>query len=185
MTIDIKRSYICRKCQCDENILEIDCSNKSINAIFANDQWAELLNYEIKFKTIIFKHNNISDIPKLPSYPVENLYFNFNQINNISIGAFQNLNQLKLLDLSYNKLTSKILVPHIFMGNYKKDEYEPLDNMRELNLAYNEIHSLHNALFEHLPNLQNLILCKNTFQVIDRNTEIAIGNLKSLKVRTV
>lgn len=128
------------------------------------------------------EHNNYTTIPKFPTYGVKNLYLGYNQISSITIGAFQNLTELSRLDLSNNKLTSKNLLPDVFKGPFSEQDFEPLKNLRSLNLGYNLLHFLNDDLFEHLPNLEELILCSNTFQVIDKLTETALSGLSALKV---
>lgn len=162
--------------------LQIDCSNRSLTNIFSAEEWQTLQNGDIIFEIINLNHNNISQIPEIPTYPVKSLYLSFNKIDNIAIGAFQNLTQLTILDLSHNKLTSKSLNPHIFKGSYVTDKYLPMQSLISLDLAYNEMHTLHSDVFEHLPNLETLILCKNVFREIDTSTLIAIASLPSLKV---
>lgn len=153
-----------------------------MKSAFTKDDWNTLVNGDVIFTTIKLVNNSITHIPVLPAYPVENLYLSFNQINNITDGAFQNLNKLAKLDLSHNNLTTKILDPDVFKGQYSADKYEPINSLIELDLAYNDLHALQNDLFEHVPNLETLILCKNTFQVIDTSTLVAIASLTSLKV---
>lgn len=153
-----------------------------MKSAFTKDDWNTLVNGDVIFTTIKLVNNSITHIPVLPAYPVENLYLSFNQINNITDGAFQNLNKLTKLDLSHNNLTTKILDPDVFKGQYSADKYEPINSLIELDLAYNDLHALQNDLFEHVPNLETLILCKNTFQVIDTSTLVAIASLTSLKV---
>lgn len=153
-----------------------------MTSLFTADEWQTLQNGDVFFETIKLNHNEISFIPILPTYPVKSLYISFNKVNNITIGAFQNLPLLTVLDLSHNKLTSKSLNPHVFKGQYASDKYEPLKNLKRLNLAYNEIHSLDSNIFEHMPSLETLILSKNTFHVIDHSTTIAISSLDFLRV---
>ncbi|TMW46718.1 hypothetical protein DOY81_008199 [Sarcophaga bullata] len=179
--IDIKKSELCKKCSCDVEYLQIDCSNRSLTNIFSTEEWQTLQNGDVLFEIIKLNHNNISQIPVIPTYPVKSLYLSFNKIDNIAIGAFQNLTQLTTLDLSHNKLTSKSLNPHVFKGSYATDKYQPIESLISLDLAYNDMHTLHSDLFEHLPNLETLILCKNVFREIDTSTLIAIASLQSLK----
>ncbi|XP_075166203.1 tsukushi [Haematobia irritans] len=180
--IKIADSDLCKKkCSCDLKYFQIDCSSKSLKTLFSKDDWNTLLNGDVMFSTIKMNNNSITHIPVLPAYPVENLYLSFNQINNISLGAFQNLNKLAKLDLSHNNITTKILDRDVFKGKYSAENYEPIKTLIELDLAYNDLHALQNDLFEHLPNLEILILCKNTFQVIDTSTLVAIASLSSLK----
>lgn len=153
-----------------------------MKTLFSQEEWDTLLNGDVIFTTIKLNNNSITQIPSLPSYPVENLYLSFNQINNITLGAFQNLTKLAKLDLSHNNLTKTALQPDVFKGPYATDKYEPLNSLIELDLAHNELHSLHGDLFEHLPNLEILILCENVFQVIDTPTLVALASLSSVKV---
>lgn len=54
--------------------------------------------------------------------------------------------------------------------------------MRVLNLAYNDLHSLNQDLFEHLPQLEELDISGNPLTTIDHVTLIAISSLPMLKV---
>lgn len=54
--------------------------------------------------------------------------------------------------------------------------------MRTLSLAHNELHSLNQDLFEHLPELAELDLSGNPLVTIDHVTLIAVGSLPLLKV---
>lgn len=128
--------------------------------------------------------NNFTTIPALPTYGAKNLYLDNNEISSITVGAFQNWTKLTVLDLGHNKLDSKDLVPDVFKGPYSKDDFEPL-NIKSLNLGYNHLHSLNDDLFEHVPNLEELVLCSNNFQVIDKLTETAVSGLRSLKVNYI
>ncbi|EDV98840.1 GH13381 [Drosophila grimshawi] len=128
------------------------------------------------------EHNNLTAIPALPTYDVQHLYLGHNQITSITLGAFRNLTKLTTLDLSYNQLSSKALDPDVFQGIYSKNDFEPMKNLKQLNLGYNLLHSLNDDLFEHLPNLEELVLCSNTFQIIDKLTETALSGLSALKV---
>ncbi|OWR47952.1 leucine-rich transmembrane protein, partial [Danaus plexippus plexippus] len=67
-------------------------------------------------------------------------------------------------------------------GRYSPEEFEPLSSMRTLSLAYNDLHSLNQDLFEHLPELTELDLSGNPLTTIDHVTLIAISSLPMLKV---
>lgn len=71
---------------------------------------------------------------------------------------------------------------YVFQGRFLPEEYEPLVAMRVLNLAYNDLHSLNQDLFEHLPELEELDLSGNPLTTIDHVTLIAISSLPMLKV---
>ncbi|KAM8715419.1 hypothetical protein ACLKA7_002468 [Drosophila subpalustris] len=178
---DVIASKICKKCTCDSDNSLLDCTNKQ-DDWFSEEEWEILQNGAITFETIKLSHNNLTKIPVLPKYGVKNLYLDYNQISTIAIGAFQNWTELTKLDLSNNELTSKALEPDVFKGPYSAQDFEPLKNLKSLNLGYNRLHFLDNDLFEHTPYLEELILCSNIFQVIDHQTEAALSGCLSLKV---
>lgn len=65
--------------------------------------------------------------------------------------------------------------------NNNETLYEPLP-IKHLNLAYNQIHSLPSKLFEHIQELEELILEGNDFEVLDPLTQDVIASLTKLKV---
>lgn len=75
-----------------------------------------------------------------------------------------------------------MLTPDVFKGPYSNQMYEPIE-LRHLNLAYNQIHSLQKDVFEHTPYLEILILEGNQLRVLDQVTQIAIASLTHLQVR--
>lgn len=89
---------------------------------------------------------------------------------------------LEKLDLSENHLTIQSLRKDVFEGNYNSMQYEPLKNLKWLSLAGNDLHAVIDDAFDHLPNLETLILCHNQFKVIDPNSASAISVLTNLKV---
>ncbi|KAH8246779.1 hypothetical protein KR038_010359, partial [Drosophila bunnanda] len=177
---NVKESVLCKKCICNLDTSLLDCSEK-LGKWLSDEEWEILTNGDFTFKTIKLEQNNLTSISILPKYSVENLYLAYNQIADIADAAFQNLTEMTTLDLSHNKLTTKALRPDVFKGPYTVDNFKALQQMKSLNLGNNEIHSLDPDLFEHIPNLEELILCSNTFQVIDKLTETAISGLTSLK----
>ncbi|XP_030384114.1 leucine-rich repeat neuronal protein 3 [Scaptodrosophila lebanonensis] len=178
--INVTKTQICTKCTCDVDNSLIDCTAK-LKGWFSEAEWKLLQNGGVIFETMKLEHNNLTNIPKLPTYGVKNLYLGFNEIETIETGAFQNLTQLTILDLSHNKITSKSLVPDVFKGSYSPSDYEPLANLKSLNLGYNDLHTLNDDLFEHAPFIEELVLCSNTFQTIDKLTETALSGLAHLK----
>jgi len=73
-------------------------------------------------------------------------------------------------------------VPDVFKGPYSEHDFSALEKLKTLNLGYNDLHTLDADLFEHIPNIEELVLCSNAFHVIDRLSETAISGLSSLKV---
>lgn len=119
---------------------------------------------------------------QFPELAIRHLSFRHNAIRKIEKAAFKNLTLLESLDLSFNRLTYEEMPPTIFEGNYDAETYEPLKNLRVLNLSHNELHTLDPDLFQHFPNLEELIIGFNPFKVIDRNTETAISSIGRLAV---
>ncbi|KAF2890798.1 hypothetical protein ILUMI_15375, partial [Ignelater luminosus] len=66
-------------------------------------------------------------------------------------------------------------------GIYDKNEYFPLKSLRILDVSYNKIHTLHADTFEHIDELETLILKNNPFKFIDSQTLSAIASLVYLK----
>ncbi|XP_044316016.1 insulin-like growth factor-binding protein complex acid labile subunit [Drosophila rhopaloa] len=181
---NVKQSKLCKKCICDFKNSLLDCSEK-LQEWLSTEEWEVLTNGNFVFKTINLEHNNLTSISILPKYDVENLYLANNQIDSIAVGAFQNLTELTVLDLSHNRLTSKVLIPDVFKGPYSVNDFEPLGKLKTLNLGYNDLHSLDADLFEHIRYLEELVLCKNSFHLIDQLSETAISGLLSLKTLDV
>ncbi|EDW74505.1 uncharacterized protein Dwil_GK21955 [Drosophila willistoni] len=179
--INVNNSTLCKKCTCSIDQKFMDCTEK-LDGWFTEDEWNILVNGDIVFETIKLEHINLTNIPILPKYGVKNLYLGHNQIDSIVDGAFSNLTELTTLDLSNNKLNAKMLKPDVFQGPYTTNDFEALENLKSLNLGYNELHTLDDDIFEHAPNLEELILCANAFQVIDMQTETAISGLQYLKI---
>lgn len=113
---------------------------------------------------------------------VKKLNLSFNQIAQIEDGAFANLEDLNILDLSNNHLTTENLIPKSFHGGYSATSYQPLPYLKVLKLGNNNIHSLNKDLFEHTPYLEELYIDTNPFEIIDYSTLLAIADLSNLRV---
>ena len=61
------------------------------------------------------------------------------------------------------------------------ESYEPLKKLRILNLSYNLLYTLDQAMFEHVPDLKILNLRGNPFIVIDIPTNLAISDISRLE----
>ncbi|CAF4888198.1 unnamed protein product [Pieris macdunnoughi] len=173
-----KQTGICRKCICKDE--KINCFDQSLTTFFTKKEWTDVA--EFKPKIIDLSDNSITNVTAFAQFPVEILNLSRNSIEFIENASFKDLQSMKVLDLSHNKLTSATLSPHAFEGRYSPEEYEPLASMRTLSLAYNDLHSLNQDLFEHLPELTELDLSGNPLTTIDHVTVIAISSLPMLKV---
>lgn len=118
---------------------------------------------------------------QFPDLDIRILSLKNNKISKIEAAAFQNITSLEVLDLSWNRLTFATLNENVFQGRYNAYAYEPLKNLKWLSLANNDIHTLHDDVFDHLNALETLILCHNPFKIINHNTQIAISSLPNLK----
>ncbi|XP_026322617.1 leucine-rich repeat neuronal protein 1-like [Hyposmocoma kahamanoa] len=174
----VKAVEICRFCKCTDGA--VDCQYQNITTFFKKEQW-DLLK-DLKPTNVDLSDNFFTNITGIAELPIEVLNLSRSRVEWIENGSFKNLKQLRILDLSHNRLTAAKLGPHAFEGNYSPEEYEPLPSMRVLNLAYNDLHSLNSDLFEHLPELTELDLSGNPLGIIDHVTVIAISSLPMLKV---
>ncbi|XP_049883850.1 leucine-rich repeat neuronal protein 3-like [Pectinophora gossypiella] len=173
-----KEIGICRYCQCKDGI--VDCYDRNITTFFSKDMWADLT--EFKPTHADLSENDFTNVSIIAELPIEVLNLSHSRIEFIENASFKDLRSLRVLDLSHNKLTSAKLSPHAFEGRYSPEKYEPLPAMRVLSLAYNELHSLNQDLFEHLPELTDLDLSGNPLTTLDHVTVIAISSLPMLKV---
>lgn len=113
---------------------------------------------------------------------IQSLSFRSNKIRRIESLAFYNLTSLEWLDLSDNKLNNQALQKEIFEGLFDAHEYQPMKRLKWLNLMNNDLHALNPDVFDHLDNLETLLLARNPFGVIDPNTATAISSINTLKV---
>lgn len=130
-----------------------------------------------------FDKNGLEVVTRFPNLTeIQYLSFSSNKISQIKHLAFFNLTALMYLDLSDNKLTNQALQKEVFEGHFDASEYEPMKNLKWLNLINNELHALNPDVFDHLDNLETLLLGRNQFKIIDPNTADAISSLNKLKV---
>ncbi|XP_032525797.2 leucine-rich repeat neuronal protein 3-like [Danaus plexippus] len=173
-----KQTGICRKCSCKD--VKVDCFDQSLTDYFSKDEWSLLK--DLKPDVVDLSENLFRNVTVMAELPIRVLNLSRCSIEFIENGSFKDLQKMAVLDLSHNKLTTEKLSPHAFEGRYSPEEFEPLSSMRTLSLAYNDLHSLNQDLFEHLPELTELDLSGNPLTTIDHVTLIAISSLPMLKV---
>ncbi|XP_044272303.1 phospholipase A2 inhibitor-like [Tribolium madens] len=169
---------ICSKCTCDYSddaqTLTLDCSKKHFIHMLA--AWPPH-NATIKAS---FAYNNLKHLQKLPSTAavVEIILSNCN-LKILNPEPLESIVNIKFLDLSHNLLTSEQLTPGIFKGPYNGTKPTAIA-LEELDLSYNQIHSLQNNVFKFAPNLKRLNLKGNDFVLLDIHTQLALTSLRGL-----
>ncbi|GBP48290.1 TLR4 interactor with leucine rich repeats [Eumeta japonica] len=138
-----------------------------------------------KMKTLDLSHNKLT-VDKLNPHVFERmtvvevhyaLYRPLYQISHIYCNA-----SVTPLESRVSMVAGDQLISGVSQGRYSPEEFEPLRSMRTLILAYNDLHSLNDDVFEHLPELTELDLSGNPLKFIDHITLIAIASLPMLKV---
>ncbi|KAG4071851.1 hypothetical protein HA402_006012 [Bradysia odoriphaga] len=180
-TSNTTESEICKKCNCAIEEKTIYCDDLSIEKMFTEDQFVEFNKTKVPQDIFRINNNELTEINAFPILSIKVLVLRRNKISKIAKGAFYNLTLLEELDLSWNDLSSKVLIPEIFEGHYSPTVYEPLEMLKTLRLNNNQLHALHPDVFEHFPNLEVLSLHSNPIMAIDHLTSVAISNIPNLK----
>uniref|UniRef100_U5EN60 Putative integral to membrane n=1 Tax=Corethrella appendiculata TaxID=1370023 RepID=U5EN60_9DIPT len=172
---------LCTSCDCNSKSKTFDCSNRHLQKLFTLKDWLSLNESGIAVDIMILSGNGIDNLTQFPPLDVKKLDLSYNNIDTIENNAFQDLKSLEELNLSNNKLSSKSLTPTVFQGRFSADLYEPIKELKILNLGGNLLHTLHPDIFEHFPKLEVLILESNPFKAIDVGTESAIAGIYTLR----
>ncbi|KOB66493.1 Leucine-rich transmembrane protein [Operophtera brumata] len=179
-----RQTGICRQCICKDD--KVDCFDQSIEVFFKKDDWAAIAELPIQVLNLsrcnieAIENASFKDLQEMQPTHVdlsENLFRNVTAIAELPI---QVLNLSRCNIEAIENASFKDLQE--MQGRYSPEEYEPLTEMRTLNLANNDLHSLNQDLFEHLPDLETLDLSGNPFTTIDHVTLIAISSLPRLKI---
>lgn len=179
------QEIICTTCNCDQETKTINCTYKTLNALFTIDDWNELKNQSANFtyEIIDLSHNSIINLTHFPALPnIKVLNLSYNDIAHIDPLALFELYGLKELDLSHNKIISSVFKQDIFKRKYDSTPYEPMKNLKVLKLSSNKLHNLDLIMFQHMPLLEELYLSDNPFKKINKNSEVALAQISKLKV---
>ncbi|GFG35759.1 hypothetical protein Cfor_05204 [Coptotermes formosanus] len=178
---------LCLKCVCDKKVLikplyTVSCSHLGLQDTFRNvGQWPEYSQQQETRMAVNFDWNDIKHLKKFPNIPgIVSLSFRHNKMTEIQGSAFVKLDNLKVLDLSYNQLTAEGVQADVFRGPYSSQRYNPL-GIAVLDLGSNQIHALSPHSFEHLPNLMELRLNNNPLKVLSPATVMALSSPESLQ----
>lgn len=163
---------ICWKCMClTLPIYTVDCMNsrfEEMPPLTMNNTFS----WELQLT-----NNKIKYIPQFPL--LQNLIkidLGRNGIVKIDKGAFANLYDLKGLVLSYNNLSAEILENYVFQGL----GMQPL-GLEELDLSYNNLHSIEERSLRFLQNLTKLHMNNNPIYDIPLDMVSALNNLEKLE----
>ncbi|XP_063979003.1 leucine-rich repeat neuronal protein 3-like [Diachasmimorpha longicaudata] len=170
----INSTSVCQTCDCKADA--INCTARGLDNNLADVVWPAMI-----LKSITFEGNMIDHLKTFPNVTIERLILSRNKITKIDDAVFIWIKNLTELDLSHNHLTSTILRPEIFQGHFSPIEWEPLEKLRVLNLAHNNLHTLNQDLFEHITELKDLNLSGNPLSMIDHSSLDALGDLSILE----
>lgn len=178
---------VCLKCICHKKVLikplyTVSCSHLGLRDTFRNlGQWPEYSQQQETRMSVNFDWNDIQHLKKFPNIPgIVSLSLRHNKMTKIEGSAFVELDNLKVLDLSYNQLTAEGVQADVFHGPYSSQRYDPL-SIVILDLGSNQIHALSPHSFEHLPNLMELRLNNNPLKVLSPGTLMALGSPANLQ----
>lgn len=176
-------SIICQKCDCTKTPTQIDCSKRNLTDLFTLRDWVALNSSDGAFETILFNGNALKSLdlqfPDL-KFTIKRVDFSHNQIATFGRAIFKNLLALEEIDLSHNAIEMVNLKPEVFEGRYSAESYEPLKTVKVLKLTNNSLHSLNADIFEHLPNLEQLRLDYNVFQVVADTFSYVLNSVQRL-----
>ncbi|XP_076357721.1 uncharacterized protein LOC143250700 [Tachypleus tridentatus] len=175
-------------CDCVQSM--VNCTSCGLQKIPKNIP----LQTELLFLSDNRLTNLVKQIPFLPRLLELNL--STNEIKQMGRGSiFQNLTELRLLDLSNNKF--RTLFNGVFRGLYKLETlvvtnghlkfidehvFDGMSNLKHLNLRENSIHSLSVEWFYDMMNLETLELDNNEIYYLNSGTFTALNNLRHLSL---
>lgn len=106
---------LCLKCSCHKKMLikplyTVSCSHLDLQDTFHNlEQWPEYSRQQETRMAVNFDWNDIKHLKKFPNISgIVSLSLQHNQMTKIEGSAFVELDNLKVLDLSYNQLTGNL-----------------------------------------------------------------------------
>ena len=144
----------------------LDLSKNILNESFLFSGLQNINWFTLEFNKIeILKQDTFLKISKSPSF----LSLRQSKIERIETGAFQNLNQLAVLDLSYNHLT--ILENGVFTG---------LFNLATLLLGYNVIATIEPLVFRPLKNLFRIDIGNNLLKTLPADLFLNLNSLETI-----
>ncbi|XP_075988891.1 CD180 antigen-like [Anticarsia gemmatalis] len=176
-TTETPSVIICTVCACEDGV--INCANSNISVPFEETDWEGISTFQPI--TVDLSNIVLITVTKFIRLPIQELKLSNCQIESIQDGSFNNLEDLKSLDLSYNKITTEDLNWKCFLGPLTDAGPKNFKQMSSLSLAHNDIHSLPQDLFMFMPLLTSLDLSGNPLADIDQVSMAAISVLTNLR----
>lgn len=102
---------------------------------------------------------------------LERIYLNNNSLSALNSGVFNGLNELQVLDLSYNKL---------YLDSSHDDLFQGLRRLVILDMSRNALTTITQLLLRDLTSLQRLDLSHNTIQSLEDDSFTSLSNLYAL-----
>ncbi|XP_058450324.1 leucine-rich repeats and immunoglobulin-like domains protein 2 [Malaya genurostris] len=175
-----------RLCSCLGNV--IDCSEKSLKALFHIPQWVENLELSSnrlghdavrsqvanlnKLQVLNLNHNNLGRIPSFRGLNnLVRLLLANNGIEVLEVEALQTVVTLRYLDLSRNNIK-----------DVQYGSFPAKNSLQYLNLNFNKLTSLTKGTFQRLPLLKRLEINSNAITEVQSLTFQNLNQLKSLKM---
>ncbi|XP_035456482.2 leucine-rich repeat transmembrane protein FLRT3-like [Spodoptera frugiperda] len=168
---------ICTTCACADGA--VNCVNLNLTTFFEIPDWDGLKDF--KPLSVNLSHNAITHISRISKLPIRELNLSSCEIQTIEDGSFIYLEDLRVLDLSNNKISTSAINKKVFAGPLGILGPMNFKTMQYLSLANNDLHSLAQDLFLFMPDLLYLDLSDNPLAFIDQVTMGAISDLKYLR----
>ncbi|KAL1416137.1 hypothetical protein MTO96_006406 [Rhipicephalus appendiculatus] len=182
---DGQKMYCPSNCSCLGSLFE--CRRRGLTEIPRDlPTWVEILDIShneltvldprslqhlTQLKRLKAAHNKLSAVPDLGSHPhLTDLNLAHNAIPQLT-SDLKKLPQLRILDLSFNKITS--IPAGVFTNS---------SNLENLFLSSNKISSIKNGSLENLTSLQTLQLNRNRLSTIPKNLFLNLKSLKQLEL---
>nr|AIO08187.1 variable lymphocyte receptor C [Petromyzon marinus] len=146
-------------------------------------------------ETVDCSSKTLADVPTGIPASTERLELQYNQLQTLPVGVFDQLKNLDKLYLTYNQLKS--LPPRVFdsltkltllnlgenqLQSIPKGVFDRLTNLQELRLYNNQLQSIEAGLFDKLTNLQTLDLQVNQLQSVPNGAFDSLGKLEVLNI---
>ncbi|KAH9630896.1 hypothetical protein HF086_014637 [Spodoptera exigua] len=133
--------------------------------------------------SVNLSQNPITHVTRISKLPIRELNLSNCDIQTLEDGSFVYLEDLAVLDLSNNKISTSAINKKVFAGPLGLIGPVNFKNMQYLSLANNDLHSLAQDLFLFMPDLLHLDLSDNPLAFIDQN--VSAGALAGLGDLTI